>query len=241
MTSEGYPEGVPQPATARRVGLVAIVAAVLALPLLLLDFVPAATPSEPMVQAAPAGAAGADHVATTAGPSTTSTLLRATPGTRLPAATATTAAPSTTTSAAPTTTTPAVSSTSSTAPKRSLAPAPTTTAAPSTTIAPTTTATTAAPTTTAPPTTVGGDADERAVLACIRARESGGNYSAVNPAGYYGAYQFAPSTWNGAASHAGRVDLVGVRPDRVAPADQDFVALHLLRWQGLAPWGGACG
>ena len=48
-------------------------------------------------------------------------------------------------------------------------------------------------------------------LTCVRARESGGNYGVVNPAGpYLGAYQFLQATWNGAANHAGRSDLVGV-------------------------------
>jgi muramidase (phage lysozyme) len=76
-------------------------------------------------------------------------------------------------------------------------------------------------------------------LACVKQRESGGNYQAVG-AGYYGAYQFAPSTWDATARHAGRLDLVGVRPDRASPADQDAMALHLLQWQGRAPWGGYC-
>jgi hypothetical protein len=66
-------------------------------------------------------------------------------------------------------------------------------------------------------------------------------YTAVNPAGYYGAYQFAISTWDNTARYAGRPDLVGVRPDRAAPGDQDAMATALYRWQGSAPWGGACG
>ena len=48
-------------------------------------------------------------------------------------------------------------------------------------------------------------------LTCVRARESGGYYGAVNPSGpYLGAYQFYQPTWNAAANHAGRSDLVGV-------------------------------
>jgi hypothetical protein len=78
-----------------------------------------------------------------------------------------------------------------------------------------------------------------AFLACVRQRESGGNYQAVGN-GYYGAYQFSISTWNATAQHAGRGDLVGVRPDHAAPADQDAMALVLLHWQGRAPWGGYC-
>jgi hypothetical protein len=78
-------------------------------------------------------------------------------------------------------------------------------------------------------------------LSCVRARESGGNYSAVNPAGpYLGAYQFLQSTWNGAASHAGRSELVGVPANTASPYDQDEVAWSLYQWQGSAPWGGHC-
>ncbi len=149
----------------------------------------------------------------------------------------TVAPPTTTATAAPTTTA-----------------RPTTTQAPTTTVRPTTTTTTAKPatttTTTTPPapaapkveaqvaTPGGGDAE---FLACLRRRESGGNYQAVSSTGlYFGAYQFMISTWDNTARHAGRGDLVGVRPDRAAPADQDAMALALYRWQGKAPWNGAC-
>jgi septal ring factor EnvC (AmiA/AmiB activator) len=77
-------------------------------------------------------------------------------------------------------------------------------------------------------------------LVCTRARESNGNYGAVSPAGYYGAYQFAPTTWNATASHAGRLDLVGVLPSRAAAYDQDEMAWVLYQWQGKGPWGGRC-
>lgn len=77
-------------------------------------------------------------------------------------------------------------------------------------------------------------------LACTRARESGGNYAAVNPAGYYGAYQFAQLTWDSTANHAGRGDLIGVRPSRASAYDQDDLALTLYNWQGNGPWGGRC-
>lgn len=120
-----------------------------------------------------------------------------------------------------------------------------TTAPPTTTAAPPP-STTAAPTTTAPPppppTTVALGGSEANTLACIRARESGGNYGIVSAGGtYMGAYQFSQSTWNSTASHAGRPDLVGTPPNLASPADQDALALDLLRWQGLAPWGGYCG
>ncbi len=78
-------------------------------------------------------------------------------------------------------------------------------------------------------------------LACVRTRESGGNYGAVNPAGpYLGAYQFFQATWNGAAAHAGRMDLVGVPANVATPYDQDEVAWSLYQWQGAGPWGGHC-
>jgi hypothetical protein len=78
-------------------------------------------------------------------------------------------------------------------------------------------------------------------LACVRQRESGGNYGVINPRGpWYGAYQFSASTWNVTAQHAGRMDLVGVIPSNASPADQDAMAAHLYQWQGSGPWGGSC-
>jgi peptidoglycan hydrolase CwlO-like protein len=77
-------------------------------------------------------------------------------------------------------------------------------------------------------------------LVCTRQRESSGNYQAYNPAGYYGAYQFSQSTWNGAANHAGRGDLVGLDPRQASAYDQDDVAWTLYQWRGKGPWGGLC-
>jgi hypothetical protein len=78
-------------------------------------------------------------------------------------------------------------------------------------------------------------------LACIRHRESRGNYGVVNPQGpWYGAYQFLASTWNVTARHAGRLDLVGVLPSDASAYDQDEMAWALYQWQGSGPWGGAC-
>jgi TolA-binding protein len=78
-------------------------------------------------------------------------------------------------------------------------------------------------------------------LVCTRARESNGNYGAVSSNGlYFGAYQFLPTTWNSVASHAGRLDLVGVLPSHASPADQDEMAWDLYQWQGNGPWGGRC-
>ncbi len=93
-----------------------------------------------------------------------------------------------------------------------------------------------------PPSGGGGGAPSgNSFLACVRQRESRGNYSVVNPAGpWYGAYQFLASTWNVTAQHAGRLDLVGVIPSQASPADQDAMALALYQWQGTGPWGGSC-
>jgi peptidoglycan hydrolase CwlO-like protein len=77
-------------------------------------------------------------------------------------------------------------------------------------------------------------------LVCTRARESSGIYTAVSPAGYYGAYQFSTSTWDATASHAGRLSLIGVLPSRASEYDQDELAWTLYQWQGKAPWGGRC-
>jgi hypothetical protein len=82
--------------------------------------------------------------------------------------------------------------------------------------------------------------DPGAFLACTRSRESNGIYNINTGNGYYGAYQFLPSTWNATAEHAGRSDLVGMLPSDVSPADQDAMAQHLYAWQGNSPWGGRC-
>ncbi|MEJ5256461.1 MAG: transglycosylase family protein [Acidimicrobiales bacterium] len=141
--------------------------------------------------------------------------------------------------------------------------APPSTAAPTTTTTkpkpkPTTTTTKPKPATTttrlpakapasvapAPPqlsTAPGMTPQESSFLACVRRRESGGNYSIVSANGlYYGAYQFLRSTWDSTARLAGRGDLVGVAPNQASPADQDALALFLYRRSGPAPWGGAC-
>jgi hypothetical protein len=110
----------------------------------------------------------------------------------------------------------------------------------------TTTTTVAPPTTpTPPPNYVGTPGTsphhDDPFLTCVRLRESGGNYSAVNPAGpYLGAYQFLQSTWNLTATHAGRTDLVGVPANTATPYDQDEIAWALYQWQGMGPWGGHC-
>lgn len=77
-------------------------------------------------------------------------------------------------------------------------------------------------------------------LVCTRGRESAGDYRVVSPSGYYGAYQFARTTWNATTSHAGRLDLLGVLPSVASEYDQDEMAWALYKWQGDAPWGGRC-
>jgi hypothetical protein len=77
-------------------------------------------------------------------------------------------------------------------------------------------------------------------LACVRNRESRGQYSAYNPSGASGAYQMMPQTARNTALHAGRPDLAGRPVSSWSPADQDAMAAHLYSWQGAAPWGGGC-
>jgi peptidoglycan hydrolase CwlO-like protein len=125
--------------------------------------------------------------------------------------------------------------------------APTTAGAPAAASTPSTTAApVAAPVAPTPPPDYSGTPGvsshhDDPFLSCVRQRESGGNYSAVNPAGpYLGAYQFLQSTWNVAAAHAGRSDLVGVPANLASPYDQDEMAWSLYQWQGPGPWGGGC-
>jgi cytoskeletal protein RodZ len=153
---------------------------------------------------------------------------------------ATSATPASTTTAVPTTVAPR--STTTAKPKATTTttkpkPAPTTT-----TPKPVATAPAPAPVAAPPaPTGSGATAAEAAFLACVRQRESGGNYGVVSSNGlWYGAYQMTRQTWDSVASRAGRPDLVGVPPNQASPADQDHLALVLYRWLGKSPWGGAC-
>jgi TolA-binding protein len=74
-------------------------------------------------------------------------------------------------------------------------------------------------------------------LTCVRHYESTDNYQAYNPGGpAYGAYQFLKSTWNLAANHAGRGDLVGLDPRQASAYDQDDMAWTTYQWQGKRPW-----
>jgi Transglycosylase-like domain len=80
----------------------------------------------------------------------------------------------------------------------------------------TTTSTAASPTSTG---YAGGAASSSSTAQC----ESGGSYTAVNPAGYYGAYQFDQQTWD-AYAPAG---YQGVNPASAPPAIQDQAAANV--------------
>jgi uncharacterized protein YabE (DUF348 family) len=67
--------------------------------------------------------------------------------------------------------------------------------------------------------------------AALAACESGGNPRAVNPAGYYGLYQFSQSTWNGVGGSG--------RPDQASPSEQLYRAQILYKRGGAGQWG--CG
>lgn len=62
-------------------------------------------------------------------------------------------------------------------------------------------------------------------LTALRTCETGGNYQTNTGNGYYGAYQFLPSTWDSIARLSGRDNLVGVMPHNAAPADQDAMVI----------------
>lgn len=64
--------------------------------------------------------------------------------------------------------------------------------------------------------TDGGAAAASSTAQC----ESGGDYGAVNPAGYYGAYQFDQSTWDAYAPEG----YAGTNPAAAPPAVQDAAA-----------------
>lgn len=76
----------------------------------------------------------------------------------------------------------------------------------------------------------------------LRTCEAGGNYKTNTGNGFYGAYQFMISTWNRIAPKAGRPDLVGVRPDKASPADQDFMIIQNTKLSagGLATQNPGC-
>lgn len=72
--------------------------------------------------------------------------------------------------------------------------------------------------------------DFAAALAKLRSCEGG--YTSVNPAGYYGAYQFTQSAWN-ANAPAG---YSGINPTQAPPAVQDQAARNYYVKSGWRPW-----
>lgn len=79
------------------------------------------------------------------------------------------------------------------------------------------------------------------IWACIRQHESGGNYSINTGNGYYGAYQFLPSTWNAAVRGAGYPQYANGRADLAPPYVQDAAALWLQAHSGWGQWSTAAG
>ena len=65
-------------------------------------------------------------------------------------------------------------------------------------------------------------------FAALRSCESSGNYEDNTGNGYYGAYQFSLSTWDG----LGESGL----PSQAPPDVQDAAAYTLYRQSGWAPW-----
>jgi soluble lytic murein transglycosylase-like protein len=61
--------------------------------------------------------------------------------------------------------------------------------------------------------------------------ESGGNPKAVNPAGYYGLYQFSPSTWRSMGGSG--------LPTQASSSEQLYRAKMLYKKAGAGQWG--CG
>jgi soluble lytic murein transglycosylase-like protein len=66
--------------------------------------------------------------------------------------------------------------------------------------------------------------DWKALASC----EAGGNPRAVNPAGYYGLYQFTVATWRGVGGHG--------YPHRASRAEQTLRAKKLYQRAGSSPW-----
>ena len=66
------------------------------------------------------------------------------------------------------------------------------------------------------------------VWACIRQKESGGNYATNTGNGYYGAYQFSERTWLGIGGSG--------LPNQAAPAVQDAMAQRLQQRSGWGQW-----
>jgi hypothetical protein len=130
-----------------------------------------------------------------------------------------------------------------TAPDSFITTEPTTTVvAPTTTITTTTTPPVLSPPTTFPQVTVAeAPPSNDDFFACVRIRESRGDYTVSDPTGtFHGAYQIYQGGWDSVAGSMGRDDLVGVKPNMAAPSDQDSVAQAMFDQYGSKPWNGAC-
>jgi hypothetical protein len=73
-----------------------------------------------------------------------------------------------------------------------------------------------------------GSTETSGTLDQIRQCESDGDYSAVSPEGYGGAYQFDQQTWQGVGGSGS--------PASAPPAEQDMRAQMLLEQSGTNPW-----
>lgn len=78
----------------------------------------------------------------------------------------------------------------------------------------------------------GGDLNN--ALTALRGCEAGGRYDRNSGNGYYGAYQFNPTTWRGHAPEGWK----DVLPNAAPPAVQDAAAVHLYNARGWQPWPG---
>lgn len=74
----------------------------------------------------------------------------------------------------------------------------------------------------------GGDRVTRLNWGGLANCESGGNPRAVNPAGYYGLYQFSPPTWHSVGGQG--------MPHKASKGEQTKRAQILFRRQGAHPW-----
>lgn len=72
--------------------------------------------------------------------------------------------------------------------------------------------------------------------ACTIQRESRGDYSINTGNGYYGAWQFAQGTWDGAVTRAGYPEWAGRSASDAPPAVQDAAAAQLYSERGSQPW-----
>jgi resuscitation-promoting factor RpfA len=75
---------------------------------------------------------------------------------------------------------------------------------------------------------VGANETMKAELHRLRVCESGNNYHENTGNGYYGAYQFSPTTWSGLGFHG--------RPDKARPVRQDHAAKRLHARSGWGAW-----